>query len=289
MEPKIYLTAEVFGMCGGVFAALKTLEELVVSSSGQRLYVFRELVHNRFVTTGFEKQAVVFTENIEEIPHGVTLVIGAHGVSPDVEASLRSRAAICKDVTCPLVKKLHRIVSGLTPDDQLIIFGKAEHPEVQGVIGYSGTPQIHIISSPQEAQTLPHLSHPVFISQTTVAYEDVEETLCILKKRYPTLRVSAGICDASGKRQAAVVKLAQNVDAVLVIGSPHSSNAEQLREIAERSGVAAFLIDSAAELTAQMLEYSRIGITSGASTPQFLFDEVITALEVQGFVNGKTL
>lgn len=285
MKEKIYLAAEVFGMCGGVHAALKTLEELI-SSAGQGVYVFRELVHNTAVTAGFEAQGVTFTENIADIPAGSPLVIGAHGVAPEVENVLRSRAGICRDATCPLVKKLHSVAASLSPDDELVIYGKKSHPEVQGVAGHSGTPHIFIISSPAEAAGVPELSRPVFISQTTVDHSEVEAALEILKKRFPEIRICSGICDASKKRQEAVIKLASQVDAVLVLGSGHSSNARRLREIAERAGVKAFLLDSAAGLTDEMLQFPRLGVTSGASTPQYLFDGLLAALEEKGFING---
>lgn len=288
MDTKIYFTADVFGMCGGVHAALNTLEKLV-DSSGGGVYVFNELVHNRSVTESFVRKGVKFVSNTEDIPFGVPLVIGAHGVSPEVEKALRSRASQCLDATCPLVKKLHHIAESVSGADELIIFGKSGHPEVQGVAGYSGTEKLFIISDPAEAIQLPELKRPVFISQTTVDHEEVEKVLTLLKERFPNLRESSGICDASKKRQAAVVALAEKVEVVLVIGSNHSSNAKRLREIAERSGCWAYLIDNAAELSPAMLDCRRIGVTGGASTPQYLFDEVITALEKAGFNNGKEL
>ncbi len=286
MDRKIYLTAEVFGMCGGVHAALKILEGLLTSPE-REIFVFHELVHNHAVTESFTSRGVTFAATIDEIPSGATLVIGAHGVSPEVEAQLRARAGICLDATCPLVKKLHHIADALTDNEQLILFGKAGHPEVDGVAGHSGTKNLFLISSPAEAEVLPSLDNPVFISQTTVDHDEVEKTLSILRRRFPNLKECSGICDASKKRQAAVIKLAENVDCVIVIGSNHSSNAKRLREIAERAGSKAFLIDNASQLTAEILNFHRIGITSGASTPQYLFDEVIAALEKNGFVNGN--
>ena len=286
MDKKIYLTADVFGMCGGVHSALKLLESLLPASE-QGVFVFHELVHNHAVTQSFTQRGVTFADSIEDIPYGATLVIGAHGVAPDTEKILRERAGKCFDATCPLVKKLHRIAGSLTNERQLIIFGKSGHPEVVGVAGYSGTSQLYIISSPEDVVSLPPLSDPVFISQTTVDHSDVEKTLEILNARYPDLQICSGICDASQKRQAAVLKLVEQVDCVIVIGSDHSSNAKRLREIAERAGCAAFLIDNAAELTSDILNFSRIGITSGASTPEFLFNEVVAVLEQHGFVNGK--
>jgi len=284
---KSYFTAQIYGMCGGVHSALKTLEELL-NSSGQGVFVFHELVHNRAVTDSFKRKGVIFAESIDEIPSGSPLVIGAHGVAPDVEDKLRQRAGICRDATCPLVKKLHHIAGSLTAEDQLIIFGKAGHPEVAGVAGHSGAGECFLISSPEEAAALPELSRPVFISQTTVDHEEVEMALEILKQRFSNLRECSGICDASRKRQQAVLELAAKVDCVIVIGSGHSSNAKRLREIARRAGCEAYLIENAGELTPQILQYSRIGVTSGASTPQFLFDGVISALEADGFVCGNT-
>jgi 4-hydroxy-3-methylbut-2-enyl diphosphate reductase len=286
MDRKIYLTADVFGMCGGVHAALKVLEGLLTLPD-KDVFVFHELVHNHSVTDSFTRKGVTFAASIEEIPSGATLVIGAHGVSPEVETSLRARAGKCLDATCPLVKKLHHIADSLTDNDQLILFGKAGHPEVAGVAGHSGTPHLHLISSPDEVDALPSMDNPVFISQTTVDHDEVEKALLKLRKRFPNLKECSGICDASKKRQAAVIKLAGEVDCVIVIGSNHSSNAKRLREIAERAGAAAFLIDNASMLTPEILSFSSIGITSGASTPQYLFDEVIAVLEKHGFVNGN--
>ena len=283
MNKKIYRIAEIHGMCGGVYAALETLEKLLVSQKSE-IFVFQELVHNCAVTASFEQRGVSFVRNIDEIPDGSTVVIGAHGVAAETENVLRRKAAICYDTTCPLVKKLHNIVSALSPADQLIICGKADHPEIAGVIGNSGTPQIFLISSPDEVDALPELSAPVFLSQTTVDHIAVEKSLEKLKKRFPALLDYSGICPASRERQQAVLRLAEKVDCMVVIGSDHSSNAKRLREIAERAGCRAFLIDNAGFLTAEILNHSRIGITGGASTPQHLFDEVIAALENDGFI-----
>ena len=285
MNRKIYFFADVFGMCGGVHAALKILEELVVSPERQ-VVVFHELVHNHAVTEYFNHRGVIFADNISDITVGATLVIGAHGVAPDVERELRQRAGVCKDATCPLVKKLHNIASGLSENDSLIIFGKAGHPEVEGVAGCSGTSHTFLISSPDDVDTLPELTKPVFISQTTVDHEEVALALKSLRKRFPNLRECSGICDASKKRQEAVLNLAKKVAAVIVIGSGHSSNARRLREIAERTGIPAFLIDNAGELTSGIMQYSPLGITSGASTPQSLMDDVVAVLEQNGFVPG---
>jgi 4-hydroxy-3-methylbut-2-enyl diphosphate reductase len=172
-------------------------------------------------------------------------------------------------------------------DEQLILFGKPGHPEVDGVAGYSAAGKLFIISSADEVDTLPDLPHPVFISQTTVDHGEVNAALDKLKCRFPQIRECSNICDASWKRQKAILELSKKCDAVLVIGSAHSSNARRLMEIARRTGVAAFLIDDASQITPEMFSFARIGVTSGASTPQYLFDGVIAALEDAGFSDAK--
>ena len=175
----------------------------------------------------------------------------------------------------------------LTGKDELILFGKAGHPEVAGVAGHSAAGKLIIISSADDVDSLPELAHPVFISQTTVDHGEVNAALEKLKLRFPQLEECSNVCDASWKRQNAVLELAKKCDAVLIIGSAHSSNARRLMEIARRTGVAAFLIDDASQITSEMLSFDRIGISSGASTPQYLFDGVVAALETAGFSDAK--
>ena len=286
MSKKYYFKAEIFGMCGGVHTALNTLQELV-DRAGQGVFVFNELVHNRAVTESFIRQGVRVVDKIEDVPRGATLVLGAHGVAPEIESALRERATVCVDATCPLVKKLHRIAAGLSKNDELILFGKAGHPEVVGVAGHSAAGKLIIISSADDVDSLPELAHPVFISQTTVDHGEVNAALEKLKLRFPQLEECSNVCDASWKRQNAVLERAKKCDAVLIIGSAHSSNARRLMEIARRTGVAAFLIDDASQITSEMLSFDRIGISSGASTPQYLFDGVVAALETAGFSDAK--
>ena len=286
MSKKLYFVAEIYGMCGGVHTALKTLQTLV-DRAGQGVFVFNELVHNHAVTDSFVRQGVTFVNKIEDIPYGAKLVIGAHGVAPDLENELRRRAGECVDATCPLVKKLHHIAASLNSDEQLIIFGKSGHPEVVGVSGHSRAEKVFLISSPEEAAALPFLPHPVFISQTTVDHDEVNAALAILRTRFPLLKESSNICNASRLRQAAVVQLAEKCDNILVIGSNHSSNARRLCEIAQRAGANSFLIDDETQISEEMISCGKIGITSGASTPQYLFDRVIDALTNYGFVKGE--
>ena len=285
MSEKLYFTAKTHGMCGGVHTALKTLQDLV-DQTGQGIYVLNELVHNRAVTDSFIRQGVHFVNRVEDVPDGAVIVVGAHGVTPEVESALKLRAGKFVDATCPLVKKLHNIAAGLGEKDELILFGKSGHPEVTGVAGYSRAGRLLMISSAGEVDNLPGLNNPVFISQTTVDHAEVAEALIRLKKRFPGLRESSNICDASWQRQMAVSELAEKSKMILVIGSVHSSNANRLVEIARRTGAESYLIEDHSGITAEMLKASVIGVTSGASTPQYLFDGVIETLEKNGFIRG---
>lgn len=285
MKKRFYITAPVHGMCGGVFAALRVLEEM--SAAHGKVYVFRELVHNRAVTGALRAKQVCFTDDTAFIPENSAVVIGAHGVSRKIENILRAKAAHLRDATCPLVKKLHRIASALTAGQQLIICGKTGHPEVEGIAGNSNAGAVYIVSSPESAAALPDLADPVFISQTTVDYQEVDAVLDVLKKRFPGMKISSGVCDASQQRQEAVIRIASRSDAVLVIGSDHSSNAKRLCEIAGGICGKAFLIEDASGIPWDDLENAGcIGVTSGASTPEYLFDGVVSALAAKGFSCG---
>ncbi len=284
-KKKLCITAPVHGMCGGVFAALQKLDEM--HRKHGKVYVFRELVHNRAVTEELSAKQICFVNDPSEIPDDSAVVIGAHGVSREIEKILREKASHLQDASCPLVKKLHRIASALNPAQQLVICGRQGHPEVDGIAGNSGTGEVYIVSSPEAAAGLPELPEPVFISQTTVDHQEVESVLAVLKKRFPGIKVSSGVCDASRSRQKAVIELAGMCDAVLVIGSGHSSNARRLCEIAAKLCGKAFLIDNAAEIPWSELEdICRVGVTSGASTPEYLFTEVVSELESAGFSCG---
>ncbi len=273
-------------MCGGVHTALKTLQDLI-DQTGEGVFVLNELVHNRAVSDSFIRQGVHFVKCVEDVLPGAVAVIGAHGVAPDVEKALKLRAGKCVDATCPLVKKLHRIAAALTEKDELILFGKAGHPEVTGVAGYSRAGKLMLISSAEDVDKLPELVNPVFISQTTVDHAEVSDALNRLKKRFPDLKESSNICDASWKRQMAVLELAKMCDLILVIGSAHSSNANRLVEIARRAGVESYLVEDSSGVSGEMLNIPAIGVTSGASTPQYLFDGVLELLEKSGFSCGN--
>ena len=281
---KHYLTARVHGMCGGVFAALKTIDRLITGNPGKTIYVLHELVHNTTVTNELESRGVRFINSPDELPPGSIALIGAHGVSAAVEAQLRSKAAHLADATCPLVKKLQNIAASLSADDQLIIFGKPGHPEVVGTAGHSTAQMTCIVSNKADIDALPELSNPVFVSQTTVDANKSEEAMTLLQKRFPHIRCTPGVCDASKQRQSAVIELARRCPVVIIAGSAHSSNACRLREIAENQGAKAFRIDNAEELPeAELAKCELVGLSSGASTPESVLEKIIARLQKMGF------
>ena len=284
---KHYIIAEKHGMCGGVFSALHTLDETIAANPGKTVFVLHEIVHNTAVTAQYEQKGVRFIETPDELPVNAIAVIGAHGVDSKTGEFLRSRAAQVIDATCPLVKKLQNTAAALSPDSELVIFGKAGHPEVAGVVGNSRAGKNFIISSPDEVDSLPELNKPCFLSQTTVDSALSDETLRRMQARFPHLQCTPGVCDASRQRQKAVIDLASRCQLVVVAGSAHSSNACRLQEIAARQGCDAKRIDSADELTDDELEkYDIIGITSGASTPETIVDAIINKLEKLNFSRG---
>ncbi len=281
---KHYIIADACGMCGGVFAALKILREMISLHKGKSVFVLHELVHNNAVTGDFEKQGVHFVDSIQDIPPGAPVVIGAHGVAPDVENSIRNIAGEVADATCPLVKKLQQMVKNLNQHDQLILFGKKDHAEVAAVLGNSAAGKNFIITSQPDIDALPELDSPFFISQTTVDFAQSCEIEKSLRQRFPALRCNPGVCDASRRRQEAVIKLSSLCPVILVAGSAHSSNACRLREIAENLGAEALLIENAEEIPERILQgTSRIGITAGASTPEYIMEKIIAKLQQAGF------
>lgn len=285
---KRYRTAEVYGMCGGVFAALKMVEKAVSECGNEPLYVLHELVHNRMVTAGLEACGVKFADSVSEIPQGAKVLIGAHGVSVEVEKELRKITDNISDATCPLVKKLQVSAAGLTEKDDLVIFGKHRHPEVEGVAGHSRAGRTFIVSNEAEIDELPELHEPFFISQTTVDAAKSAAAAERLCRRFSGTHCMSGVCDASARRQAAVRKLAKECQLIIVAGSAHSSNACRLRELAEEAGCRAFLTDEPQGLPVEVLKEAEVvGLTSGASTPEKLFSEIVKEIEKLGFTADR--
>ena len=260
--------ASTLGFCGGVQRALQKFQELRADTpAGVPVYVLHELVHNRTVTGQMQSQGAVFVNAPEEVPEGATCLIGAHGVGPRTERKLRERAARVVDATCPIVKKVQFAASQIVGNEELILAGAQGHPEAVGILEHAGTTRHYLVSSVADVMDLPELSQPVMLCQTTLNHLVADELFAALRRRFPSARRGGSICHASSERQAAVEELVRRVDLLLVIGSPHSSNANRLKEIGLRAGLPSFLVEGPEQLPAVLADYGRIGLSAGASTP----------------------
>lgn len=289
MIDKMNQTKSVFlgfphGMCAGVRRALETVDA-VLRRFGAPVFVLHEIVHNSFIVNDLRKRGVCFAESLDEVPPGSVLLFSAHGVSAAVEAEARGRGLLVIDVTCPLVKRLHR--SAEKAKDVLILIGHRGHPEVEGTVGRSGARQTFVAGSAAEAELLPEFPAGTgieLLAQTTLNTEEVRKIEARLKGRYPQLESAAAVCYATTNRQKAVRELARRCDAVLIIGSPHSSNSNRLREVAEQEGAKAFLIEGAEELPPEIWNSAAtVGVGAGASAPESLVGQVLDRLREIGF------
>ncbi|MCQ2378997.1 MAG: 4-hydroxy-3-methylbut-2-enyl diphosphate reductase [Victivallaceae bacterium] len=281
---KPLLLARERGFCAGVRAALKCFDD-TLQSTGAPLYVLHELVHNRAVTRDLTARGAVFVESVENVPENATLLFGAHGVPKSCILAAEKRNVRFVDATCPLVARLQRAAGAVSPERDLLLFGSENHPEMQGVKACAGTDKIHFISRIEEVDDLPgKLTRPVLLSQTTRNRREIDEIRALLKTRYPDLEDHAGVCNAVSLRQEAVREMAARCDVVLVAGSPHSSNALRLKEIAEECGARAFLLDDDAPLPeAELTEAGCVGVASGASTPESSVEKIIAGLHRFGY------
>ncbi len=284
------LLANPRGFCAGVDRAIEIVER-ALETFGAPIYVRHEVVHNRFVVDKLRAQGAIFVDELSEVPDGSTVIFSAHGVSQAVRSEAAERGLRVFDATCPLVTKVHMEVArhGKAGRD-VVLIGHAGHPEVEGTMGQWDTANagaIHLVETPAcVARVVPrHPGHIAFATQTTLSIDDTRAVIEALQERFPAIQGPRhdDICYATQNRQDAVRKLGQQCDLVLVVGSPNSSNSNRLRELAEKQGVPAFLIDGAADIRPQWLEgRSRVGVTAGASAPESLVLEVIAALRAAG-------
>ncbi len=283
---KKLLLASPRGFCRGVKGALDAFERALNEYSAP-IYVLYELVHNRFVSGEMLRKGAVFVQSPEEVPEGAVLLFGAHGVGEELFRRAEARHLHVIDATCPLVKRLHRAAAELSGEDDLVIFGHRSHHETAGVVAHSNAGRTFVISSAEEIRTLPELRHPLLLTQTTLSYHEAERIAQELKMRFPDLRLPGGVCNASLQRQKAIEETAAKAELVLIIGSTHSSNANRLREAAERMRAKALLIETIAELPEDaLLGISRIGLSAGASTPDELISEAVRKLNSLGYRSG---
>lgn len=287
---EIYL-AQPRGFCAGVTRAIEIVKG-ALAVYGAPVYVRHEIVHNRTVVGDLKAMGAVFIENLDEVPDDAVLIFSAHGVPAAVQAEAERRGFRLFDATCPLVKKVHREVIRMHDEGRrIIMIGHAKHPEVEATMGQieSG---ITLVQTPGDVAALSEdfATAPLsYVTQTTISVDDAHDVIRALKERFPAIAEpkKADVCYATQNRQDAVKKLSELVDLVLVIGSVTSSNSNRLREVSERCGVKAYLIDSAQDLSPSWLQGVRkVGITAGASAPEALVQGVVDRLRSIGAVES---
>jgi 4-hydroxy-3-methylbut-2-enyl diphosphate reductase len=267
------------GFCAGVDRAIDIVEQ-ALEVFGKPVYVRREIVHNRHVVEALQDKGAVFVEEISEIPAGATAVFSAHGVAPTVWAEAEAKQLHILDATCPLVTKVHLEVQRYARENySIILIGHQDHDEVIGTRG-EAPDRIQVVDSVDSVRdlTVPDPRKLVCLTQTTLSMDDTAEIMEALRARFPAMTLPAkdDICYATQNRQRAVKAMARAVEMVLVIGATNSSNSNRLREVAEMAGVKAMLIQQASDLDPDALaDVTRVGVTAGASTPEFLVQEVV--------------
>ncbi|MCI5224523.1 MAG: 4-hydroxy-3-methylbut-2-enyl diphosphate reductase [Candidatus Electrothrix sp. AR4] len=248
------------------------------------VYVLHEIVHNTHVIQDLAKKGAVFVEELEDIPSGSVTIFSAHGVSLAVKKQAENLGLHTINATCPLVSKVHRRVSRLNKINyDVVVIGHKGHPEVEGTCGHASG-SVHVVSSPEEVGNIKvkDPSRVGYVTQTTLSIDDTAEMLSTLRKQFPNLAEPSrtDICFATSNRQAAVRELSEAVDMLLVVGSKNSSNSNRLREVAQKKGIPAYLIDHADEINPGWLEnIEHIGVTAGASAPEYLVTEVTVWLQ----------
>lgn len=270
------------GFCAGVAYAIEVVD-LALKIHGAPLYVRHAIVHNEWVVQSFEQKGVVFVEAIDEVPAGSPLVFSAHGVSPEVREAARQRQLQVIDATCPLVTKVHNEAKHYAAKGYFMIYiGHKGHVEAEGTMG-EAPGRIVLVETPDDAVRLelPYYEKLAVLTQTTLSVEEVQATMTVLKERFPHLHTprKEDICYATTNRQQAVRALAARSDLVLIVGSATSSNSNRLREVAEGVGTPAFLLMGADDVRPEWrTDFKTVGISSGASTPERLVEDVIGSL-----------
>ncbi len=286
MQYDIYL-ALPRGFCAGVERAIQTVENCLKKYDNP-VYVLHEIVHNKHVISELQAGGAIFVEHLAQIPKGGIAIFSAHGVSKDVEKYADELGLRTVNATCPLVTRVHRMVEKYHEEGcETLIIGHHNHPEVEGTAGRVEN-RVQIVSTVEEAEKVV-VSDPDkvgFVTQTTLAKKDIEGIIATLKRRFPNLRgPKSNICFATQNRQDAVKMLADKAELIFVVGSKNSSNSNRLREVAERAGAKAYLIDDYNDIKKEWLTTREIGITAGASAPERLVEGVITWFSEQGEVS----
>jgi len=285
--------AEPRGFCAGVERAIEIVER-ALEKFGAPIYVRHEIVHNDHVVADLREKGAIFVEDLEEVPLGARVIMSAHGVALRVREHAALRQLEVFDATCPLVTKVHVEVKKLRADGyEIVMIGHSGHPEVEGTMGQTDT-GMYLVEDVRDVEAL-EVKTPekiAYVSQTTLSVDDTQVIVGALQKKFPAILApkKSDICYATQNRQDAVKDMTKHVDVVLVVGSPTSSNSNRLREVAERFGVDAYLVGSAAELKPEWLkDAARVGITAGASAPEALVQGLLAAVKELGAASVRKL
>ena len=280
------LLANPRGFCAGVDRAIAIVEE-TIAQFGTPIYVRHEVVHNKFVVDDLKAKGAIFVEELREVPAGAIVVFSAHGVSKAVRTEAEARGLTVYDATCPLVTKVHVEVAKMRAQGRdIVMIGHAGHPEVEGTMGQV-IGGIHLVESVADVALL-NVRNPAelaYVTQTTLSVDDAAAVVVALKARFPQIigPKRDDICYATQNRQDAVKIMIPQVDVVIVVGSPNSSNSNRLREVAAHRGVPAWMVDRAEELREEWVAGKRrVGVTAGASAPEVLVKQVLVRLKEMG-------
>ncbi|TNC82250.1 MAG: 4-hydroxy-3-methylbut-2-enyl diphosphate reductase [Oleiphilus sp.] len=278
------------GFCAGVDRAIEIVNR-ALEVFGAPVYVRHEVVHNRFVVDDLKSRGAIFVDELHEVPDDSLVIFSAHGVSRAVQEEARSRGLNVFDATCPLVTKVHMEVAKYSKEGrECILIGHAGHPEVEGTMGQYDTASggaIYLVEDVADVATLDvrDASRLAYVTQTTLSVDDTAKVIDALRDKFPGIQGPRkdDICYATQNRQDAVKGLAEHADLMLVVGSPNSSNSNRLRELAERMGAKAYLIDDASQIrTEWVTDTASVAVTAGASAPEVLVQQVVQRLQVLG-------
>ena len=291
--PQEILLAEPRGFCAGVDRAIEIVEK-ALAKFGRPIYVRHEIVHNTYVVNDLKEKGAIFIEELSDVPPGATLVFSAHGVSRAVQDEARARGFQIFDATCPLVTKVHVEVAKLHKEGyEFIMIGHKGHPEVEGTMGQLDS-GIHLVEDVADVARIQpgQTERLAVVTQTTLSVDDAAEISAAVKARFPSVREPKhqDICYATQNRQDAVKVMSPQVDVLIVVGSPTSSNSNRLRELAAKLGTTAYMVDDASELQESWLVgRSRVGLTAGASAPEILVKQVIDRIRALGAVSVRKM
>ena len=286
------LLAEPRGFCAGVDRAIEIVER-ALTRFGTPIYVRHEIVHNTYVVNDLKLKGAIFIEELADVPPGATLVFSAHGVSQAIRVEAKARGFQVFDATCPLVSKVHVEVAKLAREGyEFIMIGHKGHPEVEGTMGQLSE-GIYLVEDVADVATVkPRGDLLAVVTQTTLSVDDAAAIMAEVKRLFPQVRQpkQQDICYATQNRQDAVKLMAPQVDVVIVVGSPSSSNSNRLRELADRLGTPAYMVDAAGDLDpAWLIDRPRVGLTAGASAPDILVQQVIHRLRALGALSLRRL